>query len=282
MKQLLFPTLLIFILVLDGCLSSDIEPFDPNAQLEADIQAIDEYLASNNIDAEEHETGLRYVIEAMGDGPAITDTFRLVIDYEAQSLDGVVFDSNDAFWRSLDETGFPGWQIGIPFINEGGSMTLYIPSGLAFGPVALQDLPANSNVIYHINVINSDIQLSDDLIEINRYLAENNITAEVHESGLRYVIHESGDLEQQPDSRSLVRVNYEGRLLSDEVFDDGQVQDFDLTNVITGWRIGVPLIGEGGSVSLYIPSKLGFGPEDREIIPPNAPLIFDIELVAFQ
>lgn len=280
MKKLLFPALLSFVLVLNGCLSADDEPFDPDAQLAADIQAIDEYLANNNIDAEEHESGFRYIIEEMGDGPAILDTFPIIMSYEARTLDDNVFDEDEEFYHTLNAGSLPAWEIGLPFINEGGRIRMFIPSGLAFGPVSLPGLAANSNVIYDITVRNSDIQLSDDLIEINRYLAENNITAEEHESGLRYVIHDPGDPEQQPDSRGLVRVNYEGRLLSDEVFDDGEVQEFDLRGVIMGWRIGVPLIGEGGSITLYIPSKLGFGPEERGIIRANAPLIFDVELVA--
>lgn len=282
MKKLLFPVLLSFVLVLNGCLSSDEEPFDPNAQLEADIMAIDEYLASNNIDAEAHETGFRYIIEEMGDGPAILDSFPIIMSYEAQTLDGNVFDEDDEFYHTLNAGSLPAWEVGLPFINEGGTIIMYIPSGLGFGAVPLPELPANSNTIYRITVRNSDIQLSDDLIEINRYLAENNIMAEEHESGLRYVIHDLGDPDQQPDSRGLVRVNYEGRLLSDEVFDEGQLQQFNLTGVIMGWRVGVPLIGEGGSITLYIPSKLAFGPEVRGIIRGNAPLIFDIELVAVQ
>lgn len=280
MKKLLLAVSLSFVLTLSGCLNSDDEPFDPNAQLASDILAIDEYLASNNIDAEVHESGFRYVIEELGDGPAILDTFPIIMSYEARTLDDNVFDEDEEFYHTLNAGSLPAWEIGLPFINEGGRIKMYIPSSLAFGPVALPGLAANSNVVYDITVRNSDLQLSDDLIEINRYLAENNITAEVHNSGLRYVIHDPGDPEQQPDSRGVVRVNYEGRLLSDEVFDEGQVQEFDLTGVIMGWRVGVPLIGEGGSISLYIPSKLAFGPDERGIVRANSPLIFEVELVA--
>ncbi len=279
MKRFIFPALLSIVLVLNGCLSSD-EPFDPNAQLEADIIAIDEYLAENNIDAEEHESGFRYLIEEMGDGPGITDSFRIILDYEGETLDGRVFDSDDDFYRSLNESGFPAWRMGLPLINEGGTITLFIPSGLAFGNISLEGLPANSNVIYRISVTNSDIRYLEEVNEINEYLAENNITAEVHESGLRYVIHEPGDPDRMPDSRGSILVAYEGRLLNDDVFDESDLREFDLTDLITGWRIGIPLIGEGGSISIYIPSRLAFGPQDLETIPSNSPLIFDVQLEA--
>lgn len=279
MNKLLFPALLAVVLVLNGCLNSDDEPFDPNAQLEADIQAIDEYLAQNNIDVEEHETGFRYIIEEMGNGPAIYDTFPITLSYEAQTLDGRVFDQSDEFYHTLSNGSLFAWQIGLPFINEGGTITLFIPSGLAFGAIPLDDLPANSNVIYRITVRNSDIQLAEDIIAIDEYLAENNITAEVHDSGLRYVIHEPGDETRLAFSTSIVRVSYEGRQLSDVIFDQGQEQEFDMRGLILGWRVGVPLIGEGGSISLYIPSKLAFGPEERGNIEPNSPLVFDVDLL---
>ena len=267
-------------MVILGSCQDDEPSFDPGAQLESDIQAIDEYLSRNNIDAEEHETGFRYIIEELGDGPAIYDTFPIIMNYQAETLDGRVFDQNDAYYHIWILGSLPAWVTGLPLINEGGTITMFIPSGLAFGPIAQTDLPANSNVIYRITVRNSDIQLSDDLIAINQYLTEKGITADVHESGLRYVIHEPGDPEQMPDSRSVIRASYEGRSLSDEVFDASDLQEFDLRNVIMGWRVGIPLIGAGGSISLYIPSKLGFGPQERDEIPSNSPLIFDVTLEA--
>ncbi len=281
-KKILLPFLLGLLIVLDGCLSSDEEPFDPDAQLIADIQIIDEYLAANNLTAEEHESGFRYIIEEMGDGPAVLDTFPITLNYDGRTLDDQIFDQDDEFYHTLISGSIAAWEQGIPLINEGGTITLYIPSGLGFGAIALPGLPANSNVIYRLSIRNSDIRLAEDLTAIDNYLSENEITAEIHETGLRYVIHEPGDASQQPDSRGLVRVNYEGRLLTDEVFDDGELLQFNLTQVITGWRLGVPLIGEGGSISLYIPSKLGFGPVERGGIPSNSPLIFDIQLVAVQ
>lgn len=279
MQKLIISAIFIGALALQGCMSSDDEPFDPDAQLIADIQAIDDYLAANNIEAEEHESGFRYIIEELGDGPAILDTFPIIMNYEARTLDGTVFDEDEEFYHTLGNGSLPAWVIGLPFINEGGSIQMFIPSGLAFGQFELQELPANSNVIYNISVTNSEIQLAEDLVQIDRYLTDNEITAEIHETGIRYVIHEPGDTELQPDSRGVVRVNYEGRLISDEIFDEGQNVQFDLTGVIFGWRVGLPLIGEGGSISLYVPSKFGFGPIERSIIRPNSPLIFDVEII---
>ncbi|MBV6646306.1 MAG: FKBP-type peptidyl-prolyl cis-trans isomerase [Cyclobacteriaceae bacterium] len=122
-------------------------------------------------------------------------------------------------------------------------------------------------------------QLTIDSTLIADYLADNNITAATHDpSGVRYVIHEagSGDSVQITD---VITANYEGRFLSnDQVFDSGEDVSFPLNQTIIGWQIGIPLIRQGGRITLYIPSPWAYGPRGRSTIPPNAVLIFDVEL----
>jgi len=115
---------------------------------------------------------------------------------------------------------------------------------------------------------------------IDAYLAENDITAEIEEpNGLRYVLHEQGTGES-PDENSNVAVRYEGTLLDSTVFDASDSIAFSLENVIIGWRIGVPLLQEGGSITLYIPSVFAYDlASPGAPVPPSANLIFDIELL---
>jgi FKBP-type peptidyl-prolyl cis-trans isomerase FkpA len=122
-------------------------------------------------------------------------------------------------------------------------------------------------------------QLKKDISAIDSYLAANNITAVQHNSGLRYVIHRSG-AGDQPTIDSCVTSNYSGKLLvSEQEFDKGSKISFPLHQVIDGWKIGIPLLHEGDSATLYIPSGLaygyyGFPPE----IPSNANLIFHVAI----
>jgi len=129
------------------------------------------------------------------------------------------------------------------------------------------------------NTITYEEQLAIDIEIIENYLAENNITAEVDDSGLHYVVHEEGTGDS-PDLKSNVVVDYEGRLLSDEtVFDSNEGFDFPLNRLITAWQIGLPKIKSGGSITLYCPSGLAYGTTGAgSSIPANANLIFDIEL----
>jgi FKBP-type peptidyl-prolyl cis-trans isomerase FkpA len=126
-----------------------------------------------------------------------------------------------------------------------------------------------------------DEQLELQGKEIDAYLEENNIDAEISPDGLRYVIHNEGSGET-PEYLDNVTVNYVGKFLpSEDVFDENDNITFQLTSsgLITAWVIGVPLIKEGGSITIYAPAVYCYGPTGRGTIPPNANLIFDITLI---
>jgi FKBP-type peptidyl-prolyl cis-trans isomerase FkpA len=76
-----------------------------------------------------------------------------------------------------------------------------------------------------------------------------------------------------------VNVTYRGMLTNGVVFDQGTA-DLSLDQVITGWRNGIPKIGTGGLIHLYIPPSLGYGPNANGAIPANSILVFDVLLNA--
>ncbi|WP_320053283.1 FKBP-type peptidyl-prolyl cis-trans isomerase [uncultured Acetobacteroides sp.] len=118
------------------------------------------------------------------------------------------------------------------------------------------------------------------------FLAKNKQEAGVVElpSGLQYKIINPGDLKLKPKAADTVVVHYTGSLIDGKVFDSsknyGKPITFPLNQVIPGWTEGVQLIGKGGKVMLYIPSKLGYGENGAgNAIPGNSTLIFEIELL---
>jgi len=91
-----------------------------------------------------------------------------------------------------------------------------------------------------------------------------------------------------PKNGQTVSVQYTGTLLDGTKFDSsydhgGKPIDFPIGigRVIPGWDEGVPPMKVGGKRRLVVPGPLAYGPNPpTEAIPPNAALVFDIELVA--
>lgn len=127
--------------------------------------------------------------------------------------------------------------------------------------------------------------LDENIVEIEQYIADNNLAnlGEIikTESGLHYVVEEEGDGDF-PDINSTVKVNYKGYLTDNTIFDANPNAEFPLSNVIKGWQEGIPKFSRGGSGILLIPSVLGYGSSGAgTTIPPNAVLIFEIDLLDF-
>lgn len=124
-------------------------------QLQKDIAAIDAYLASKSIVATADPSGLRYVISTTGDDTKPCLESQVKVIYTGKLLTtGIIFDSS----KNLAVT-FPlnnlilGWQIGFVNFGKGTKATLYIPSGFAYGKNAAGSIPANSNLIFDIELI---------------------------------------------------------------------------------------------------------------------------------
>ncbi|VAW31039.1 Peptidylprolyl isomerase, FKBP-type [hydrothermal vent metagenome] len=105
------------------------------------------------------------------------------------------------------------------------------------------------------------------------------------DSGLQYIETKVGS-GKSPKRGQQVSVHYIGRLESGKEFDNsvkrGEPIEFLLGTgqVIPGWDEGVGLMKVGGKATLIIPPDLGYGGRGAGgVIPPNATLIFDVELV---
>jgi len=109
--------------------------------------------------------------------------------------------------------------------------------------------------------------------------------AQKTESGLMYVIEEQGE-GPNPTQGQSVQVHYELKLVSgvvvDSSFQRGQPISINIGvgQVIPGWDEGIMLLNEGSEATLIVPSDLGYGPAGAGgVIPPNATLIFKVQLV---
>ncbi len=102
-------------------------------------------------------------------------------------------------------------------------------------------------------------------------------------SGLAYKVLTAGT-GASPKATDQVTVHYTGKLISGKVFDSSVKRDqpatFPLNRVIPGWTEGLQLMKKGGKSMLYIPSNLAYGARGAGgVIPPNATLVFEVELL---
>jgi len=105
------------------------------------------------------------------------------------------------------------------------------------------------------------------------------------ESGLRYKIIQKGN-GKKAENGKVVAVHYSGALENGKVFDNSYTRkkpiEFPLGqgNVIEGWDEGIALLQVGDKARFVIPSYLGYGASGAGgVIPPNATLVFDVELM---
>lgn len=124
--------------------------------------------------------------------------------------------------------------------------------------------------------------MTDDTTEGEAMADENAITTD---SGLQYVVIAEGD-GAQPQTGQRVFVHYVGTLEDGTKFDSSRDRGrpFDFTigqgQVIKGWDEGVGMMKVGDRRKLIIPPDLGYGARGAGgVIPPNATLIFDVELL---
>ena len=129
----------------------------------------------------------------------------------------------------------------------------------------------------------SGVPTAAELSALQSYLTSNSISATQDPGGFFYMIHTQGT-GAYPIQSSKITVKYTGKLTDGSVFASDLTGNalFNLSDLILGWRRGLPLIQKGGSITLYIPPSLGYDCATKPGIPSRSNLIFDIELLNVQ
>ena len=101
-------------------------------------------------------SGLKYVIAKEGKGKSPSATDVVTVHYVGTLTDGSVFDSSVARGESIDfplNAVIPGWTEGLQLMKEGGEAVFFIPSNLAYGPREMPGIPANSTLMFWVQLI---------------------------------------------------------------------------------------------------------------------------------
>jgi len=129
-----------------------------------------------------------------------------------------------------------------------------------------------------------EIERSEELPALEKYLKKNNITTAPTASGLYYIETQKGK-GKLPAVGQVVVVHYKGMLINGQVFDSSYDRNQPISfkmgggQVIEGFEEGIALMRPGGKAQLIMPSSIGYGDNELENIPPYSTLIYEVELV---
>ncbi len=134
------------------------------AQKGIDAKTIDKYIADNSLQGkvQKTESGLAYVVQSPGTGGTPKQGDLVKVHYTGKLLDGKVFDSSvgnpQTGGQPIDfRVGvgmvIPGWEEGIMSMKKGEKRMLIIPSGLAYGTEGSGPIPANSVLLFDVELV---------------------------------------------------------------------------------------------------------------------------------
>lgn len=257
-----------------------------------DSAKIVKFLADNKIKASFDKQGFWYTITKPGKGDNAGWGHYAKMNLTVKLLDGTTADTfNNAEFEVGGRQPIPMWNNALSHMNEGSKATFYVPSNLAFAGQAQGKIPANSCIMLELEMVKHNDpngpQKKIDDAAIQKYIKEHKLSNAIKtKTGLYYIITKAGE-GPAPTQNTQVEMGYKGMLLDGTVFDEsskhGGTFKFPLGQgqVIAGWDEGVALLNKGSKATFIIPSYLAYGKNGNSGIPPNAVLVFDVELVNF-
>lgn len=248
----------------------------------------------------------------------------VVVKNDADSIIYNSYDGGQPQYLIVEKPQFKGDMMdGIKLVGEGDSVTIKTVADSAFkgGQPRPDKFKGSKFIVYDLKIVKVIPKgtLTDEVFQrtlstyirgqvdnvkkqepakIEKYLADNKISAAKTDSGLYYVITKKGDGPLIAAGDTAV-VNYVGKLLNGKVFDSnikaeaikGKLDHIaerpfqpirfpvGMQQVIPGWDQGLQLLNKGAKATFVIPSALGYGERGNQVIPGNAILVFDVELV---
>jgi peptidylprolyl isomerase len=241
-------------------------------------------------------SGLQYIDLQAGTGATPQANQTVIANYSGwlQST-GSLFDSSlnpdrepFQFVLGLGRV-IQGWDEGFSTMQVGGKRRLIIPPALAYGEAGQGDIPPNATLIFDVElleVVGEPTPAAQAPPASPPAVSGETVTTP---SGLQYIDLQVGT-GATPQANQTVVANYSGWLQSTGALFDSSLNpdrtpfQFQIGQgrVIQGWDEGFANMQVGGKRRLIVPPALAYGEAGQGAIPPNATLIFDVELLEVQ
>jgi len=102
------------------------------------------------------DSGLLYQVAKEGSGDAPKDSDTVVVNYKGTLIDGSEFDNSYTRGEPLSfrlDGVIPGWTEGLKHVKKGGKIKLVIPPQLAYGKNGVPGIPANSTLVFDVELL---------------------------------------------------------------------------------------------------------------------------------
>jgi FKBP-type peptidyl-prolyl cis-trans isomerase FkpA len=276
------------VIFLSGILVSCVKEYESIEVI--DDRNVKEYIQKNSLSVQEYNgSGIYYQVVSPGLGAEVQYSELTPALVTIRSLDGKyvavdTFSNGNRYYNYLGYFNPEAVRVGIKEVlkKANGTIRIIVPSRLAFGRNGTTQIPGNSSLDIVVKVMEKEKIPKYDDYTIIKYMEKNALTGfSKTNTGIYYKIGQPGT--GSPISvDSTVVANYTGKLLNGTIFDRavaGSEATFALTSVIKGWQQAIPLINQGGSIRMLIPSGLAYGMEGSSpSIPPFSCLDFEVNV----
>ena len=255
---------------------------------------------SNKNDVVKKESGLMFVDDTIGTGAVvkdgdyisinfrawkITDSTNLFKDWIADSSrikskigDSYVYQRPIKYFLGVKDAFVRGSDGGIEGMKVGGTRTIIIPFKLAYGEKGFRTIPGNTDLKIVVQLLASHTPQKVKPWEVD------STKYKTTKSGLKYIVIEEGN-GLVPDSGDIVTIHYSGFLTDGKKFDSSVERGepisypFKIQTMVPGWQEATAMMKKGSKYRLLIPPKLAYGNRANGVIPANATLMFNVEMV---
>jgi peptidylprolyl isomerase len=229
-------------------------------------------------------SGLKVKLTQKGNGSQAYAGSTVAVHYTGTLLDGKKFDSSRDRGQPIkfklgEGRVIKGWDEGIALLKVGDQATFTIPPSIGYGDRDMGAIPPNSTLIFDVELV--------EVIEAPKPFDVKGKDTVTTASGLQYIMVEKSKDTTKAEAGKTVSVHYTGMLMDGKVFDSSIDRGSPIEvalgqgQVIKGWDEGIVLMHVGDKMRLIVPAALAYGERGAGgVIPPNATLIFDVELMS--